>query len=137
MILGTPFSLFSPSSVGLCRPSATLATCSLTFPMPVRSTEPNEETLVVGFQTNGLFSSLSRLVGLGGATSTDFAGAVLLYVSEELEEVAGLLPPVSAHATRNASSRNRYCFILRLPQLNVRSGERCAGWLLYNTAARA
>src|SRR3954470_19256713 len=126
MILGTPFSLFSPCSVGFCRPSATLATSTLTVFMPVRSTAPRDETLVVGFQTSGLFSSLSRFEGPGAGASADFAGGLLLYGSEELEEleeVAGLLPPVSAHATRNASSRNRYGFILRLPKLNVEAAS--------------
>src|SRR4051812_28207675 len=123
MILGTAFSLFSPSRLGFCRPSATLGTSSLTLPMPVRSMAPSEEMLVVGFQTSGLFSSLSRFVGAGAGAAADFAGELLLYESEELEELAGLLPPVSAQATRNATSRNRYCFILRLSPLNVRSGE--------------
>src|SRR5512132_2739320 len=89
MTRGTAFSLFSPSRVGFCRPSATLAIWSLVFERPVRSTDPTEDTLVVGFQTRGLFSSLSRLAGAAADVVVDAAGAVLLAGCPELDEVAG------------------------------------------------
>src|SRR5262249_12088302 len=88
---------------------ATFGTCSLTPFKPVISTAPTEARLVVGFHTSGLFSSLSRLAGAAaGAAAADFAGAALVSAGDELD---GLLPPDSAHATRNASSTKKYCFI--------------------------
>jgi hypothetical protein len=69
--------------------------------------------LVVGFQTSGLFSSLSRLVlvDVDVLDELDELGVLLFAGSAELVELAGLLPPYSAHATSTTTSRHAYCFI--------------------------
>jgi hypothetical protein len=76
----------------------------LVFAKPVKSIAPIAATLVVGFHTKGLFSSLSRFAG-AAADVVDAAGAALLGGSAELDELDGLSPPNSAHATSNASRR--------------------------------